>query len=165
MDELQGFDIDTCAAAAGLPGIGTLEYAGLDEVDLDSWEPAVDTGHVFRRTLSATWHELPFVVGTGALSEEQDDDAQGPTYRLQLSVLLPGDNTDIRAELNRMKQRRFLVRMTGRDARPLLIGTPEQPLGFESRFETGPQGGDQRAHRCRFTGVALHKIPEYIPTW
>lgn len=165
MDELTGFDIDVCAAAAGVPGIAVLEYAGLDEIDTDSYEPAIDASYVQQRTLTATWHTLPFVVGTGSLSEEQDSDVQGDVYRINLSALLPGDNAAIRAELNRMRQRRFIVRMTGRDARPLLIGTPEQPLRFESRFETGPQGGDQRAHRCRFAGVSLRKSPEYTPTW
>lgn len=163
--DLQGFDIDVCAAAAGVPGIATLEYAGIDDVDADSVEAAVDLGYIQRRAVVATWYKLPFVVGTGSFSENQDDDRQGNVYKLNLSVLLPGDNAPIRAELNRMKQRRFMIRMTGRDQRPLLIGSPERPLSFESRFDTGPQGGDQRAHRCNFTGVSISKIPDYIPTW
>lgn len=165
MDELQGFDIDVCAAAAGVPGIGILQYAGLDEVDTDTYEPAIDTAYIHRRTLTATWYSLPFVVGTGTFTEEQDDDLQGNIYRINLSALLPGDSKEIRSELDRMRPRRFLVRLTGRDGRPLLIGTPEQPLRFESKFETGPHGGDQRAHRCRFAGVSLRKTPDYIPTW
>ncbi len=165
METLQGFDIDACSVAAGTSGIALLEYAALDSVDPDSYEPARDAGYIHRRTLSATWHTLPFVVGTGALSEEQDDNVQGDRYGVDLSVFLPGDSADIRSELNRMRQHRYLLRITGRDSRTLLVGTPEQPMRFESRFETGPQAGDQRGHRCRFRGVSLTKLPDYIPTW
>lgn len=163
--ELQGFDIDACTLAAGTPGVGVLEYAALDELDTDSYEPAVDAEYVHRRTLSGTFHRLPFVVGTGTFTEESQSQPQGVTYRQTLTVFLPGDDAAVRDELNRMRHRRFVVRMTGRDARPLLIGTLEQPLRFESRFTTGPQGGDQRGHECRFQGNALEKSPEYIPAW
>lgn len=165
MDTLQGFDIDLCTVAAGTPGLAVLQYAGLDTADAESFEPAVDAGYIHRRTVSATWRTLPFVVGTGALSEEEASDPQGPYFNIDLSVFLPGDSPEIRAELNRMRRRRFVVSTTGRDARPLLIGNPEQPLRFESRFGTGPQGDSQRGHTCRFRGISLQKISDYIPTW
>lgn len=86
-------------------------------------------------------------------------------FRQTISVFLPGDHKAVRDELNRMRNRRFMLRVKGRDGRLLLLGTPEQPLRFESRFSTGPQGGDQRGHECRFQGNALEKAPEYEPTW
>lgn len=163
--DLQGFDIDFCTLAAGTPGVGVLEYAALDTLDLSSFEPAVDQAYVFRRTLSATWHPMPFVVGTGSFTEDHAAGAQGSTFRQALQVFLPGDSAAVRAELSEMRHRRFLVRMVGRDGSPILLGTPEQPLRFDSRFSTGPQGGDQRGHQCTFQGVALQKAPIYTPTW
>lgn len=165
MDALQGFNIDICTAASGVPGIAMLEYAGIDEIDADAFEPAVDASYLIRRTATATWHELPFVVGTGSIGEETDADAQGNTFKISISAFLPGDDSHIRAELNRMKPRRFVLRLTGRDTKQFVVGNLEQPLRFESRFESGPQGGDQRGHRCRFSGVSTTKLPEYIPTW
>src|SRR5690606_13034893 len=114
METLQGFDIDTCSVAAGTAGVGLLQYAALDSVDTDSYEPARDAAYIHRRTLSATWHSLPFVIGSGSLSEEQDADTQGDRYRVELSAFLPGDSAGIRLELNRMRQHRFLLRITGR---------------------------------------------------
>lgn len=165
MDALTGFDFDSCQLAAGTPGLGLLEYAGLDEVEADTWEPAVDTGHVQRRAVSANWLPLPFVVGTGSWSEDADADLQGDLFKVALSVFLPGDSAAVRSELNRMQRRRFLVRLTGRDGRLLLLGTPEQPLRIDTKFESGPQGGDTRGHRIRFSGESLAKSPDYIPTF
>jgi len=165
MDLLQGFDIDFCSTSAGAPGIGILEYAGMDEVDAESWEPAVDAGYVQRRAVSAQWHSLPFVSGTGSWAEDSNPDAQGQVYKNTITVFLPGDNAAIRGEIDRMDRRRFLLRLTGRDGRPVLLGAPEQPFGFESRFEAGSPSGDQRGHRCRFSGESLAKSPDYIPTF
>jgi hypothetical protein len=163
--ELQGFNIDFCTAAAGTSGVGMLEYAALDAVELDSYEPTTDATYLHRRTLSATWHTLPFVVGTGAYTEAAAPNPQGTTYRVAVSVFLPGDSPAVRAELNSMRHRRYMLRMKNRDGQLLLIGTPEQPLRFESRFTSGPQGGDQRGYECRFEGNTLTKSPGYAPLW
>ena len=163
--DLQGFDIDFCTAAAGTAGVGVLEYAALDTVELDTFEPTTDAAYLHRRTVFGMWYVLPFVVGTGAYTEELQPNPQGATYRVSVSVFLPGDSPAIRAELNSMRHRRFLLRMKGRDGQVLLIGTPEQPLRFDSRFSSGPQGSDQRGHQCRFEGNALTQSPGYEPLW
>jgi hypothetical protein len=165
MASLQGFDIDSCIVAAGIGGVGVLEYAALDELDTESFEPTTDADYVFRRAISATWRPLPFVIGTGGYTEEAQPAAQGTTFRAAVSVFMPGDSAEQRNELNRMRHRRFLLRMTGRDGRLLLLGTIEQPLRFESRFATGPAGDAQRGYNCTFSGAILTKSPQYTPTW
>ena len=111
------------------------------------------------------WETLPHAPGTADLEENIDPDAQGPLYRVGVSARIGGDSADIRAELNKMKQHRYLLRVTRRDGTVLLLGTPEQPLTFESRFESGSEGSDFRGHRCTFESVSPILSPHYVPVF
>ncbi len=162
---LTGFDIDLCAAAA-LPGAGRLEYVPIDEVDLTEWDDSIEPGawNQQKAVFAATWYALPYAAGSGAWTEEQQDSPQGDYFRISVSARIPSDLPAVRGELNRMKQHRYLLRLT-RDGRVLLLGTPEQPLRFSARFSSGADGGDTRAHNVTFTGASLRKSPGYVPAF
>lgn len=163
---LAGFaSIDVCAAIA-LPGTGKIEYVPVDEVDPADFEWAVLSGtyNQQKNVYNGSWFTLPFAGGSASWAEDQQPSEQGDYFRLSLSALLPADSAAVRGELNAMKQHRYLVRLT-RNGVVLLLGTLEQPLRFESRFESGADSGDTRGHRCTFTGVALQKSPGYVPVF
>ena len=162
---LTGFDIDLCPAAAQ-PGAGKLEYVPIDEIDLTDYDDALlqSTWNQQAALTRADWYEMPYARGTGAWTEDQQDNEQGQYYRVSLSATLAADTTTVRGELDRMKNHRYLLRLT-RGTQVLLIGTPEQPLRFESRFESGAEGGDTRAHRVTWTGSILKKSPGYVPVF
>ena len=163
---LTGFDIDKCITASALPGTGVFEYVPLDEVDTSVYEDAVQASDYNQQSdvgVSA-WYPMPYVVGSGSWSEDQQQNPQGDYYRLNVSALLPADTAIVRGELNAMRNRRYLIRLT-RNGIKLLLGTPEQPLRFESRFDSGADSGDTRGHRITFTGNALRKSPSYVPVF
>lgn len=164
---LAGFsDIDVCTAASALPGVGTLEYVALDELDLTEWDDAIiaDGYNQQKNIYAGAWLSLPYVGGTGAWTEDQQESEQGDFFRVNVSARLAADTPEVRGELNAMKQHRYLLRFT-RNGTVLLIGTPEQPLRFSSRFDSGAEGGDIRAHTVTFTGAALRKNPGYVPVF
>lgn len=163
---LTGFDIDLCAAASTPAGAGKLEYITVDALDLAEWEQAVLLAewNQQKEIAASGWLTMPYVHGTGEWTEEQEQDEQGNYYRLSANCLLPADTPAVRGELSRMRQHRFLLRLT-RSGQTYLLGTPEQPLRFESRFQSGADGGDQRGHRCTWRGVALQKSPGYVPVF
>lgn len=162
---LSGFDIDLCAAAA-LPGAGTLEYTAVDEVTPALAEHSIlaATWNQQQALSGADWNPLPIAGGSGAWTEEQQDDPQGQYFRVNITALLPADTPTVRGELNRMKQHRYILKLTKNSA-VILIGTTEQPLRFSSTFDSGADGGDTRGHRCTFSGVALVKSPGYVPVF
>lgn len=163
---LAGFSsLDLCAAGA-LPGAGTIEYIATDEVDADVFEEAViaATYNQQKDIFSGSWLSLPFAGGTAQWTEDQQSSEQGDYFRVSLSALLPADSATVRGELNRMKQHRFLLRIT-RSGTVILVGTLEQPLRFDSRFDSGADGGDTRGHRCTFSGAAIRKSPGYVPVF
>lgn len=160
---LSGFDIDPCTLA--LPGAGTLEYVPLDELDISSVQSVVlQSAYNQQADIGATWYTLPYAQGSGAFVEDQNDDAQAVTYKVTVSAFLPGDSAAMRGELNRMRNRRFIVRLT-RTGQVLIIGMPEYPLKFESTFNSGNDGGDNRGHRVSFSGISPIKSPGYIPVF
>lgn len=164
---LAGFaDIDLCTAASAMPGVGTLEYLPIDEIDLAEWEDAIIAAewNQQKAVFASDWYTMPYVSGTGSWSEDQQSDEQGEWFKVSLSARIPADTPAVRGELNRMKQHRYLLRLT-RNGTVLLIGTPNQPLRFSSRFDSGAEGGDTRAHTVTFAGAALRKNPGYVPVF
>lgn len=163
---LSGFDIDQCVTASALPGTGVIEYVPLDEVDVPTYEEALlQSTYNQQAPISLTeWYAMPFQLGSGNWSEDQQKDQQGDYYKINISALLPADTAEVRGELNAMRNRRYLVRLT-KNGMVMLIGTPEQPLRFESRFESGSDGGDTRGHRITFSGNSLKKSPAYVPVF
>ncbi len=163
---LAGFSgLDICGTVT-LPGTGTIEYVPVDDVDAAEWEQAIlaITYNQQKNIYAGAWLSLPFAGGSASWSEEQQSSEQGDYYRLSLSALLPADSPAVRGELNAMRPHRYLLRIT-RSGTVLLLGTLEQPLRFESRFESGADGGDTRGHRCTFAGVTLQKSPGYVPVF
>lgn len=163
---LAGFSaIDVCAAIVP-PGTGKIEYVAVDDLDAEDWEWAILSGDYNQQVnvYAGSWFNFPFAGGSASWSEDQVQNEQGDYYRITLDCLLPADTAEVRGELNAMKQHRYLLRIT-RSGTVLLVGTIEQPLAFQSRFESGADGGDIRGHRCTFSGVALQKSPGYVPAF
>lgn len=163
---LAGFsDIDPCTSVA-LPGAGVLEYAPLDEVDIDAFQEAILPSTYNQQAAAgvATWYKLPYLPGTGQWSEDQQQSDQGDYFRINISANMAADTPTVRGELDRMRRRPYLLRLT-RGSTVLIIGTPEQPMRFETRFDSGAAAGDVRQHRVSFTGVSLRKSPGYVPVF
>jgi hypothetical protein len=162
---ISGFNIDQCVTASALPGVGVLEYVPLDEVDTDTFEESIQASNYnFQSEITTEWYKMPYVRGSGSWSEDQQRNDQGEYFRLNISALLPADTAVVRGELNTMRNRRYLIRLN-RNGIILLLGTPEQPLRFESRFDSGSDSGDTRGHRITFTGNSLRKSPAYVPVF
>ena len=164
---LTGFaNLDLCSTASALPGVGVLEYAPFEEVDLSAWQSAILQSEYNLQSSAgvADWYKLPYVVGAGSWTEDQQPSPQGDTFRVSINAFLPADSTAIRGELSRMRHHRYFVRIT-RNGYTLIIGTPQQPLKFQSRFESGSDSGDDRGHRVTFEGVLIKKSTGYIPVF
>lgn len=163
---LAGIDIDQCITASALPGVGVLEYAPIDEIDTSAFEVAIQLSNYNQQASAGVsdWYKMPYVVGSGNWSEDQRNTVQGDIFSLNISAFLPADTNEVRGELNAMRSRRFLIRIK-RNGLTLLLGTPEQPLRFESTFDSGADSGDDRGHRISFKGNSLRKSPGYIPVF
>jgi hypothetical protein len=164
---LTGFEsLDGCVAAAAMPGISTLEYVPIDELDTSSWPAAIIDAAYNQQSAAgvADWYALPFIGGTGSWVEDQVESPQGDHYKINISAFMAADTHVVRGELSRMRQHRYLVRIT-RNGQTWILGTPTMPLRFESKFDSGSEGGDNRGHRCIFTGVSLQKSPGFVPVF
>lgn len=135
----------------------------MDEIDTAQFHRAISAAYNQQRDAGvSTWYTVPYLPETGRMTEDQRPVAQGDVYDLNITCTLSGDSLGIREELNAMRERRFLVRIT-RGSLVLLLGTPEVPMRFGSKFDTGAAGGDSREHKLSFTGVSTQKLPGYVP--
>lgn len=161
---LAAIDIDPCNLT--LPGAGTIEYVPLDEVDTTAYEEAIkgSSYNLQKAAGVSSWYTLPYSTGTGEFSEDEQPGDQGKHYRVNVTAFLPSDSGAVRGELQRMRNRRYLVRLT-KGSLVLLLGTPERGLRFSSEFKSGNDGGDNRGHRVSFSGVSLAKSPGYVPVF
>lgn len=143
-----------------------MEYVPLDEVDTAAFEEALLASSYNQQADAgvSTWYPLPYAAGSGSWSEDQQDTDQGAHFRLSINTFLPADSTVVRGEINAMRHRRFLLRLT-KNGTTTLIGSPERGLRFSSTFESGSEGGDNRGHRMQFSGVSLQKSPGYVPVF
>ncbi len=155
----------TSCQSGTLPGAGKLEFVPISEVDTTTFIRAFSEGYNQQPAFtSVAWYTIPYVSGSGQWNEDQVENDQGEYFNLNLSAVMPSDIPDVRGWCNLMKQQRFIVRVT-REGQPLLLGSPEQPLRFESKFDSGADGADGRVHRITFSGVSLCKSPGYIPVF
>lgn len=161
---LAAINIDPCILT--LPGSGTIQYISIDEIDPTTYEPAIkDSTYNLQKSAGvASWYTLPMAPGSGEFAEDEQDGDQGKHYRVNVSAFMPSDATAVRGELQRMRNRRFLLRLT-KGSLVLLLGTPERPLRIASEFKSGNDGGDNRGHRISFTGVSLAKSPGFVPVF
>lgn len=168
MSYLQGFQsIDVCAAVSP-PGVPMLEYAALADLNLGDLEAAVDANYNQQDTVSfssGSWLSLPIIPGSGTWQEETQSTDQGTYFNVSVGGVLGADTPAVRAEIDRMKQHRFLLRVPDRAGSRALVGWPEQPAVMEARFESGAGAGDTRGWRITFRATQLWPSPNYQPVF
>lgn len=165
---LNGFDIDLCAQGAILPGLRTIEYADAAQVADGGWNRAISSGYNHQDAVDfddSGWRTLPVLADTGAWTEDLVPNEQGDYYNVSISATLPADSADIRGEINIMRRHRYLLRLTGRDGAKVVVGSPDMPLRFDSRFQSGAEPGEQRGYRITFAGPSLWASPGYTPVF
>lgn len=155
---------DLCASP-NAAGAGVIEYAPVDEIDASTWEYAVNSAYNQQRAvLATTWYQLPYTPESGRWTEDQSDDEQGVHFQTNVSARIAGDTAAVRKTLHDMRTRRFVLRVK-RNGVTILIGSPEYPLRFVSRFDSGASAGDDRVHNVSWTGKTLIKSPAYTPVF
>ena len=166
---LNGFsDIDLCAQGAILPGLRLIEYAAADAVTDGEYNRAFSEAYNQQDAVDfddAGWRRLPVLADSGSWTEDLASSDQGDYYQVNISATMPADSASIRGEINAMRQHRYLLRLTGRDGLPVIVGSADMPLRFDSRFQSGAAPGEQRGYRITFSGPSLWASPGYIPAF
>ena len=165
---LNGFDIDLCAQGAVLPGLRTIEYAPADSVSDGAYNRALSSAYNQQDDIpfdDAGWRTLPVLPDSGAWAEDLVRNDQGDYYDVSVSATVPADAPAIRGEMNAMRAHRYLLRITPQDGVPVIVGSVDMPLRFESRFQSGAAPGEQRGYRITFSGPSLWASPGYTPVF
>lgn len=126
-----------------LSGLITLQYASLDMIDRASYIPIFSSGNLLYNILftQGSWLTLPARPGSPDWSQTENRSEQGPFYDQRLQAVLPHMRIEVEAELERMSQHAYLLRMTDRNGKVWLLGTPDHPFYFKADSATGDSAG------------------------
>lgn len=161
---LSSIDIDPCNAVEP-SGLGTLQFAPLDEVNAAAFDVAINAAYNQQEALGLiAWYDMPYAPGSGSWNEVQQEGEQGTAYAVSVSALLPASTPAIRGQLDAMRNRRYLLRLN-KGGQLYLIGTPDTPLRFSSRFDSGSDAADTRGHQVEWKGFLIKKTPAYVPVF
>lgn len=106
--------------------------------------------------------DLYFLPDSAGYTEEPEEDANGPFYKVKLPLLIAGDAPDVSEAIARLAGGRYLVAFVDGNGRTKLAGTPEWPLRLLIGTETGKKGTDRNALDFIFTGMLPVRAPFYL---
>lgn len=110
----------------------------------------------------ANYADLYFLPDSAGYTEDPDEEANGPFYKVKLPLLIAGDAPDVSEAVERLAGGRYLVAFLDGNGRTKLAGTPEWPLKLLIGTETGKKGTDRNALDFTFTGVLPTRAPFYL---
>jgi hypothetical protein len=90
-------------------------------------------------------------------NDNQINDEQGAAYERSVEAILPYHTPALAAELERMKNYRFVVRVKKRDGTGWLLNLPDNAFAFSSTFSTSPGGTQAVRHRLRWSGQVANQ--------
>lgn len=105
----------------------------------------------------ATWLKAYVLPNDRIWNDNQVNDEQGVMYERSVEAILPYHSAALAAELERMKQHRFVLRVKKRDGTGWLLNLPDNAFAFSSTFTTSPSGSQAVRHRLRWAGQAAQQ--------
>lgn len=147
-------------------GLTKVEYVPVDLIAKDSFEPITNGRNLQKAVVLTSGDWLTVFLDIGRQYREPfRRDVQGGRYEQDIAGNIIGTSDALEEELERMPRRRYLVRITERDGRIRLIGTPTAPLTFEYEYDTGASVADSRGYQIRFFGLTPDKSYLYNPVF
>jgi len=146
-------------------GLLKIEYVPVDWVDVTVWEEIL-LNYSQKPTvglLQGDWLTAYVLPNSRSFTENQQSADQGEYFEINVAGVVPYHTPALAQELQVMKHTCFIIKMTDRTGQVWLVGDPEYPLRFTSRFVTGSGIDSFRSHEITWNGLSPHKKYGYAP--
>lgn len=169
MGELLG--ISTFCGQANLPGLATLKYLPIDWIDAGEYEEYISSTHNFQKAIVPSlggeqWLTMPFFATRGdGWQQGSRQTEQGIEYPQDVSGLLRNLRPEVEGELETMERHRFLVHLTLRNGKNLLVGRLHEPLDFRAESDSGSRNAGLNGYSFRFSGATSRRAYGYVPVF
>jgi hypothetical protein len=112
----------------------------------------------------ATWHQLVATRGTLRFSQPGKDDRHGDFWQPNLKGALAKASPTVAAGLEALDGRRFLVLYRDQNGYCWLVGTPDSPLKFTDKYDSGSPT-ERNGYDFQFAGETDRRARPYLGTW
>jgi len=163
MNELQG--IDSYCGLLNFGGLVKIEYAPTLWIDESSFRPIISSSWNFQNEilfLTGDWLTVHLLSLDNIWNEDERRSKQGKYYPQRIAGIAPNLRPEVSGEFDRMADHTFILKITDKNKRVWLIGTPETPLEFKAPGTSG-KGSQKNAYQIQFTGNTLHRAYGYQP--
>jgi hypothetical protein len=108
------------------------------------------------------WYDCYATEGTIKFSEELQDSKHGDFFQLKLTAFVPKGRTDVSDQLEKMKNKNFIIDCLDNNERRVLVGTKEKPMRFKYSYDTGSGVPNRNGYTLEFYGVSIKNTPTYF---
>lgn len=137
-------------------GLLTVEYLPLPYLQSSSADSSVSLDNNFVGTLTSSypenWFSVKLLIDDREWRDNLRPDEQGSFFERSIEGAYAADEVPTRRLLERMKQFRYLVRVTDRSGNRWLLNRPETAFGFSYTYQTSPRGSAARKYQFRWSG-------------
>ena len=132
-------------------GLVKVEYLPVQDIDTALFESLSNNG-LFTGNIANTTPFLyaPITPYGKILNLQPQDTNQGNYYNYNVSGRLIGDGPEIVAELDRMKQLRYILKLTDAFGIVRYVGSPEYPCRFAFDYEKA-DAGQRNSFQIKFS--------------
>lgn len=121
-----------------IPGTLTVEYAPITWIDTDRFDDWYVTGadpDSFPWSDNQSWLVLPLLGSSIKWREDMEDTNEGPSFKHQLTGIIPHLNELAHLLLEETSRYPLVLKMTDKNGRSWILGTPDTPLRFSYAAE------------------------------
>lgn len=113
-------------------------------------------------TTIGRWYECYASEGTIKFIEDLQQSEHGDFHKVKLSAFIPKDRTDITDQLEKMRNKNFIIDYIDNNGHRKLIGKLDEPLRFTYSLDTGSSVPNKNGHTIEFYGDIIKKSPTYF---
>jgi hypothetical protein len=145
-------------------GVEALWYCDVaDVLSVPNPDTAAITANVVLRA-GASWYQLVATRGTLRYSQAGKDDRHGAFFQPNLKGALAKATATLAAGLEALDGRRFLLLYRDQNGAVWLVGTPDAPLTFTDKYDTGSPT-ERNGYDFQFVGETDRRARPYLGTW
>jgi len=155
----------------GTPNLGSLqriEYALVAQIEEDSFAPIISGDYNWQKEIffsEGDWLIMPVLPTKRRWEEKGNRGKHGPYYEQLVNATMPNLRPAVSGELDRMAHRKFILRLTDRNGRKWLLGSPSSPFLFQVLGTTGDSNAGLNSYAIRFYSKSDRKMTGYVPVF
>lgn len=147
-----------------IPGMLVVEYAPIDWIDKDAFDDWYITGadpDEFPWAGENSWLRLPLLGSSIRWNEKISDTVDGPSFSHTLTGTIPSLREEVHAVFEQTSRHRFVLKLTDKNNRSWVLGTPYMPMSFIFSAENSDSAGN--SYQIEFSGISARRARGFLP--